>query len=135
MSRVCGSSQLAYNRSMRSKILFLCALLSLVLSAFPSFAEFPAPQGRVSDFAGVLKPGVLVHLLQTIQQVESKTSAEIAVVTVPSLDGLTVEDYAVQLFKKWGIGKKNKDNGLLVLVCPSEHKARIEVGYGLEPTI
>jgi uncharacterized protein len=101
----------------------------------PLWADFPSPQGRVNDFAGVLNANAKAHLLDTIHQVESKTTAEIAVVTVPSLDGMTVEDYANKLFQKWGIGKKNKNNGLLVLVCPPERKVRVEVGYGLEETI
>src|SRR5262249_12642103 len=56
----------------------------------------------------------------------------IAVATVPTLEGDTVESYSVELFKRWGVGKKGKDNGVLILVAPSEHKTRIEVGYGLE---
>lgn len=113
----------------------LSGILLLFPLAFPAFADFPFPQGRVNDFAGVLDAGAKTRLLNRIHEVESKTTAEIAVVTIPSLEGMTVEEYATGLFKKWGIGKKKKDNGLLVLVCPPEHKVRIEVGYGLEPTI
>jgi uncharacterized protein len=68
-------------------------------------------------------------------EVRKSTGAEIAVVTVPSLDGMSVEEYAVRLFKKWGIGQKGKDNGVLFLIAPKERKTRIEVGYGLEPVI
>ena len=70
-----------------------------------------------------------------LRDVEQQTTAEIAVVTVPSLDGMTVEEYASRLFKAWGIGKKGRDNGVLVLVAPTEHKMRIEVGYGLEAVL
>ena len=113
----------------------LLALWLVFLATAPLGAAFPSPQGRVNDFAGVLDAGAKAHLLNRIHEVEAKTTAEIAVVTVTSLDGMTVEEYANKLFQKWGIGKKKKDNGLLVLVCPPEHKVRIEVGYGLEPTL
>jgi uncharacterized protein len=113
----------------------LLILFPILLIATPLLAGFPSPQGRVNDFAGVLDAGAKSHLLDRIHEVESKTTAEIAVVTVPSLDGMTVEDYANKLFLKWGIGKKKQNNGLLVLVCPPERKVRIEVGYGLEQTI
>ncbi len=110
-------------------------VLSFLLMAAPSLAAFPSPQGRVNDFAGILNADAKTHLRNTIQQVESKTTAEIAVVTLLSLNGMTLEDFASGLFKQWGIGKKGKDNGILVLVCPPERKIRIEVGYGLEAII
>ena len=95
-------------------------------------AALPDPQGSVTDLAGVIDAGAKSAIDARIQQVRDKTTAEIAVATVPSLDGTSVEDYANRLFKQWGIGKKGKDNGVLVLVAPTEHKIRIEVGYGLE---
>ena len=67
-----------------------------------------------------------------MENIEQGTTAEIAVATVSSLDGTTVDDYAVRLFKAWGVGQKGRDNGVLVLVAPSERQIRIEVGYGLE---
>jgi uncharacterized protein len=67
--------------------------------------------------------------------VERETTAEVAVVTVTSLEGMTVDDYANRLFKQWGIGQKGKDNGVLILVAPGERQIRIEVGYGLEPVL
>jgi uncharacterized membrane protein YgcG len=72
------------------------------------------------------------ELQALLRETEQQTGAEIALVTVPSLDGATVEQYANTLFKEWGIGKKGLDNGVLVLVAPAERKVRIEVGYGLE---
>lgn len=68
-----------------------------------------------------------------IQDVDAATTAEVAVVTVPSLDGESVEEYAHTLFNRWGIGKVGWNNGILLLVAPGERRARIEVGYGLEP--
>ncbi len=103
-----------------------------VCSAMP-----PKPLGfneqvYVSDFAKVLDEKTKFELTSLINQTQQKTSAEIAVVTVKSLEGMSVEEYSIKLFKLWGIGKKKKDNGVLVLVAPNEKKMRIEVGYGLE---
>jgi uncharacterized protein len=92
----------------------------------------PKPSGRVTDLANVIDAATEADLDRRIDQLEQKTSAEIAVVTVTSLGGTTVEDYAVRLFKEWGIGQAKQDNGVLVLVAPNEREMRIEVGYGLE---
>ena len=92
----------------------------------------PTPSGRVTDLANVIDPATEADLDRRLDALEQKTSSEVAVVTVPSLDGVPVEDYAVRLFKEWGIGQAKTDNGVLVLVAPSEREMRIEVGYGLE---
>jgi len=92
----------------------------------------PSPQGYVNDFASVLSPEMLSALEEESEKFKQVSGIELAVVTVPSLEGMTVEDYAVKLFENWKIGQKGKDNGLLFLVAPTERKARIEVGYGLE---
>ena len=117
-----------------SRFLVVALLLAstAVAPRLAGAAGFPAPNGRVNDFAGVLDQSTRAALQGIISDTEQKTASEIAVVTVPSLDGMTVEDYAVGLFKAWGIGKKGSDNGVLILVCPAERKMRIEVGYGLE---
>ncbi len=109
----------------------------IFLAAAPcAWAAMPAaPEGRVSDFAGILSEKTKTQLNVLLVHIEKSTSAEIAVVTVSSLEGMSVEEYAVTLFKNWGIGKKGKDNGVLFLVAPNERKVRIEVGYGLEPVI
>jgi uncharacterized protein len=98
-------------------------------------ASFPAPAGRVNDFAGVLDAAARTQVETIVREAERITSAEIAVATVSSLDGMSVEEYANKLFHFWGIGKKDRDNGVLVLVAPNERKVRIEVGYGLEPIL
>src|SRR5688572_27398098 len=92
----------------------------------------PKPSGRVTDLANVIDAGTEGEIVSRLDQLEQKTSSEIAVVTVPSLDGVPVDDYAVRLFKQWGIGQSKTDNGVLVLVAPNEREMRIEVGYGLE---
>lgn len=109
----------------------------MFLAATPRvWAAMPAtPQGWVSDFAGILSDKTKTQINGLLTDAEKSTGAEIAVVTIPSLEGMSVEEYAVKLFKAWGIGEKGKDNGVLLLVAPNERKVRIEVGYGLEPVI
>jgi len=97
--------------------------------------NFPEPQGFVNDFADLISSSPQAQLEEQLANFEKETTAEIAVVTVTSLDGYTVEDYAARLFEAWGIGKEDKDNGVLFLVAKEERQVRIEVGYGLEPII
>jgi uncharacterized protein len=109
-----------------------------LLAAFPALAENPKdihPSGYVTDLAGVIAPDTKARLEELCREVEEKTGAQIAVVTVHSLDGESVENYAVDLYKKLGVGSKGDNRGVLLLVAPDEHKYRIEVGYGLEPVI
>ncbi len=91
-----------------------------------------SPQGYVSDFAHVLSAQEVQKLNAALSQFEASTSNQIAVVTVPNLGGDYIENYAVKLFAEWGIGTKNKDNGVLLLLAIEERDIRIEVGYGLE---
>jgi uncharacterized protein len=105
--------------------------LPLILLA----ADFPKHTGYVNDFSSVLKAETRTQLEQLLRAVESETTAEIAVATVPSLEGMSVEEYANRLFAEWGVGKGDVDNGVLVLVAPNEREMRIEVGYGLEPIL
>src|SRR5437667_9715100 len=93
------------------------------------------PTGYVSDLAGVISPKAKSQLEALCAEVEQKTGAQMAIVTVPSLEGESVENYAVELFKQLGVGSKKDNRGVLLLVAPNERKYRIEVGYGLEPVI
>src|SRR6266481_2437548 len=93
------------------------------------------PTGYVSDLAGVISPDVKTSLEALCTELEQKTSAQIAIVTVQSLEGESVENYAVDLLKQLGVGSKKENRGVLLLVAPNERKYRIEVGYGLEPVI
>lgn len=97
--------------------------------------DFPQPLGYVNDFAGIFSEEFKIALEKDLVEFEEQTSVEIAVVSVNSLAGTTIEDYAVRLFESWKIGKANEDNGLLLLIAPNERELRIEVGYGLEPVI
>lgn len=89
-------------------------------------------RGYVSDFAGVLDPVSQAQLDRFCGQVAKSTGSQMAVVTVPSLNGAPIEDFAADLFRKWGIGKKGEDDGVLLLLVVRDRKDRIEVGYGLE---
>jgi uncharacterized protein len=106
------------------------ALVALSVSVLAQ--TFPKPNGRVNDFANVIDPVTEAEIDRRIDEVEQKTSSEIAVVTVRSLGDMSVEEYANRLFKEWGVGQAKQDNGVLVLVAPNDRIMRIEVGYGLE---
>ena len=98
-------------------------------------ADVPYLTGRVVDTAEILKPETRKQLGEQLRQHEQKTTHQVAVLTVPTLDGESVEEYAVRVFEQWKLGQKGKDNGVLVLVVPQDRRMRIEVGYGLEGTL
>ena len=120
---------------MKKTAVFSFVLLAIVFTAFAERIDTLAPKGRVSDFAGQFSPAELATLENFLQELERKTTAEIAVVTVKNLDGGDIEDYATRLFEQWGVGKKGKDNGALLIAAIEDRKVRIEVGYGLEGAI
>ena len=93
------------------------------------------PQGYVNDFAGVLNATTVEKLTQVSTEVDQKAKAQIAVVTIKTLEGDTVEDFANHLFQKWGVGYKGTDRGVMVLLATDDHKYWTEVGYGLEPIL
>ena len=93
------------------------------------------PQGYVNDFAGVLSAQAKDKLTALCAEVQQKTKAQIAVVTVSSLEGEPVEQFSIDLATAWGIGPKQLDRGILILLAPNDHRDRIEVGYGLEPIL
>ena len=93
------------------------------------------PTGYVNDFAHVLNQTTIAQLTDISRQVDEKAHAQIAVVTINSLDGSDIESFAVDLFKKWGIGSKSTDHGVLILYAIKDRRARVEVGYGLEPIL
>src|SRR5215470_9332387 len=114
------------------------ALIALVtfLLLLPAFAlDFPALTGRVVDEAGILDQAARTVLADKLAALEAKTTDQLVVVTLKSLQGTSIEDFGVQLGRRWQIGQKGKNNGVLLIVAPSEHKVRIEVGYGLEGTL
>lgn len=114
----------------------LLALLCLSL-ALPAFAapKFPPLSGRVVDEANILSPQVENDLTGKLKALEDSTGRQLVVATVPSLQGYEIEDYGYQLGRTWGLGDKDRDDGVILLVAPTEKKVRIEVGYGLEPVL
>ena len=93
------------------------------------------PTGYVNDFAGVLDASSSESIRNICQQIDEKTKAQIAIVTIHSLDGADIESYASSLYKAWGIGPKSSNRGVLILLAINDRKRRIEVGYGLEPIL
>jgi uncharacterized protein len=93
------------------------------------------PSNYVNDFAGVLDAGTQARLNDLCRQVDQKAQAQIAVVTVKSVDGQDVVSYTVELYQKWGIGAKKTDRGVLVLLATQDRKYSTRVGYGLEPIL
>lgn len=93
---------------------------------------FPKLTGRVVDTAQLLTPSAALYLTQMLERLEQSTTDQVVVVTVPSLGGYSIEEFGVELGRHWGIGQKDKNNGVLLLVARDDRKVRIEVGYGLE---
>lgn len=117
-----------------SVVLFVC-LLAVSTLACAAQPQFPPLTGRVVDQAGLLSQTVERKLAAKLAAHEQATSQQLVVVTLKSLDGLTISQYGYRLGRHWGIGQKGKDNGTLLIVAPNERKVRIEVGYGLEGTL
>jgi uncharacterized protein len=112
------------------------ALLMLGLGAASASAlDFPPLTGRVVDQAGILNADIRGDLADKSKDLEEKSGIQLVVATVTSLQGSDIETYANELFRTWKLGQAQKNNGVLLLVAPNEHKVRIEVGYGLEGTL
>jgi len=110
-------------------------LLILIFLPLASFAQIPIPdhQGRwVHDEAHVLSAETIGQLEAVLKHERDSTSNQIAVLTIPSLEGESFEDYSLRVAEKWQLGKKEKDNGVLFIVAVQDHQTRIEVGEGLE---
>ena len=123
-------------RNVKSRF-FSVIITSLLLAGALSAAEpqFPAYSGSVNDYAGVIDSSTASKLENLCRALEQKTSAELAIAVVKTVEPLDSKTYAVKLFEKWKIGKKGKDNGLLLLLAMEERRVEIEVGYGLEGVI
>lgn len=121
---------------------FLASPLFVIFLFLASALTTPAeklkdihPTGYVTDLAGVISADTKSRLENLSTELEQKTGAQMAIVTVRSLEGETVEQYANELFKQLGVGNKKESRGVLLLVAPTERKYWTEVGYGLEPVI
>lgn len=115
-------------RSKKFVVLFFLILVSASINA----QDIPKPTGYVNDFAQVLPPETEKSLNGKIQSYKDATGIEVAVVTVPSLQGYGIDQFTIKLAQNWGVGQKERDNGVVLLLAPKEREVRIEVGYGLE---
>ena len=118
------------------KITSKCLLLLVLLLACSILAQTDIPYltGRVTDNAQILSPETRQSLTEILKDHEGRTGNQIAVLTVPTLNGESIEEYAVEVFEEWKLGQQGIDNGILIIVVPDDRRMRIEVGYGLEGT-
>ena len=110
-------------------------LATLLAASILTGADIPYMTGRITDNAQILSPETLRLLTERLKEHEDRTTNQIAVLTVPTIHGESIEEYAVDVFEEWKLGQKEKDNGILIVVIPNDRRMRIEVGYGLEPTL
>jgi uncharacterized protein len=110
----------------------VAALFCFIASVAVAAPTFPPLTGRVVDDAGILSADTQAKLTDLLAQQEKQTGDQVVVATLKSLQGYPIEEYGYQLGRAWGIGEKGKNNGALIVIAPTEHKVRIEVGYGLE---
>ena len=113
----------------------LIIMVSCSVYAVPSFPSKPTTNIYVQDYAGMMSQPTVTQILEEARQVDLKTTAQISIVTINSLDGNNIKEYANGLLRKWGIGNKTKNNGILLLLSRSDKEIGIEVGYGLEGRI
>jgi uncharacterized protein len=115
----------------------LFAIIMFFLAAFsPLMAQtFPTLTGRVVDNANLIDPITRTAIEKKSADLEAKTTDQLVIVTINSLEGYEVADYINRLFRHWKLGQKDKNNGVLILIAKNERKIRIEVGYGLEGTL
>ncbi len=109
-------------------------VLALLLWAGLAHADPPVPPltGRVVDLAHLLDPAAAARITAELESFERQKQIQLVVVTLPDLQGYTIEDWGLALGRGWGIGQKGRNNGVLLLVAPKDRALRIEVGYGLE---
>lgn len=119
------------------RIIATLMALAIALVALPALAAttFPKLSGRVVDEANLLSPATEAALTQKLEALETTTGRQLVVATLPSLQGLEIEEYGYQLGRAWKLGGEKTDDGAVLIVAPNERKVRIEVGYGLEPVL
>jgi uncharacterized protein len=120
----------------RRRLMYIPAFLSVALSvAVASALEVPYLSGRVVDQANLLDDGRESLLEERLQLLEQETGAQVAVLTIPSLEGDPLEDFSMRVVETWKLGRSGADNGVLILIARDDRRMRIEVGYGLEGTL
>lgn len=120
-------------------IMFSVMLISIIVFSgnkiVYAIPEKPTQDIYVQDYAGILEDKVKTAIMDSVSEINRETGAQICVVTVKSLDGVSVEEYSKQIFNSWGIGDKVKNNGVLLLVSINDKKIRIEVGSGIASSL
>lgn len=112
--------------------LIVVVLLIGIAKSFAPGAEYPEPKGYVNDFGNVIGIDTSHRLNALCIELDQKAHAQIAIVTIESLGGIPLEDFATSLFNKWGVGHKDDDRGILILLALSDRKSRLEIGRGVE---
>ncbi len=114
----------------------LAILIASLLLSTPLLAgEVPYLGGRVNDYAGILHGPVVAELESLLKDYEARTTNQVVVLTVTTLEGMSIEEYSIKVAETWKLGQKGVDNGALLVVAKEERKVRIEVGYGLEASL
>jgi uncharacterized protein len=126
------TSKVSANLTARHLLILFALLFSFSAGISAQKLKDLKPRGYVNDFANVLSADAKQKLTALCAEVDSKAGAQIAVVTVSSLEGQEIEDYSIALATQWSIGPKDKSRGVMILFAPAEHKYRFEIGYGLE---
>lgn len=120
---------------MKTALRFAVMAVVFAVAMFAAAADVPFLSGRITDNAEILSQTNRRSLTELLKAHEDKTGNQIAVLTVTTLGGQNIEEYATAVFDAWKLGQKGKDNGVLIIVAPNERRMRIEVGYGLEATL
>lgn len=122
-------------RLARHPWLLLVTVLLLCFGSLSWALEVPYLQGRITDDAELMSTSVRQRISAKLEAHEAETGNQVAVLTVPSLEGESIEGFAIRVFDAWKLGQQDADNGILLIVAPQDRRMRIEVGYGLEGTL
>jgi len=120
---------------MKTRLTFFFLLLLFFPGSGITAADIPYLTGRVTDNAEILSETTRQSLTLILKEHEDKTTNQIVVLTVPTIGGESIEEYAADVFEAWKLGQEDKDNGILIVVVPNDRRMRIEVGYGLEASL
>ncbi len=124
-----------WKRNVLPLLLSLLFFQTTGLWASSDGAVIPELNSPVVDKADIFSSSEKQQMVQALLELEKRTSAQLALLTVPDMDGLTIEDFSMRAAEKWRLGQKDRDNGVLIVLAMEEKKVRIEVGYGLEGSL